>query len=467
MLRIVLTICVLISNLFCGVLTQKTSSKELRAPELSDEQLTQKKIKQAHYVNDVGHYIMDTLATSSHTIFLSPFSIHTVLMLLGHGATGETELLLRSFLRIPSEEAKITLAEIQISLTKALIHSNSQPLYLLANSIWINDHFDVYQQYISDCSEAFNATAKLVNFGDIETASMINSWVKNSTNGLIENAVEQTNIEDKIILINTLYFKQRWDYPFDPSKTKLQTFFLLNGEKKEVEMMEKNEEMLYVENKDVRAISISFRDKRAQFIVFLPNQRDFESMQRCISKYIEADWLNSVVRSMAMRRMNVQLPKMKISQETKLKDTLSKLGIRNIFTKAANFSNISPGFFENDGNESLKAREGERDEEEKANLYVSDIVHHAVLDVNELGIEAAAATITYSNSAEEKEEQKGIDFVVNRPFIVAIVEKDANLILFEGAIMDPVNVAQSSSSSNRKNAHIYKQLQEKYEKQEL
>lgn len=60
----------------------------------------------------------------------------------------------------------------------------------------------------------------------------MNSWAKSATNGLINELLPPSSIDEetKLILANALYFKGPWDQKFDPSKTLTKTFNLLNGQ---------------------------------------------------------------------------------------------------------------------------------------------------------------------------------------------------------------------------------------------
>lgn len=67
-------------------------------------------------------------------------------------------------------------------------------------------------------------------------------------------------------------------------------------------------------------------------------------------------------------------------------------------------------------------------------LHISKVLHEAVIEVNEEGTEAAAATsvIMHKRCAEFPEQ-----FLCNRPFIFLIHEKKGNNVLFIGKYMKP------------------------------
>jgi serpin B len=74
--------------------------------------------------------------------------------------------------------------------------------------------------------------------------------------------------------------------------------------------------------------------------------------------------------------------------------------------------------------------------EEAKGLHISNVIHQAVVEVNEEGTVAAAATgvimMTRALIIEDP-----IEFVVNRPFIFIIHETIHNAVLFLGKVVNP------------------------------
>ena len=47
---------------------------------------------------------------------------------------------------------------------------NSAPLYTMANSLWINDKFNIYSDFVSETSKAFDAPVQVVDFNSRQFA---------------------------------------------------------------------------------------------------------------------------------------------------------------------------------------------------------------------------------------------------------------------------------------------------------
>jgi serpin B len=118
----------------------------------------------------------------------------------------------------------------------------------------------------------------------------------------------------------------------------------------------------------------------------------------------------------SIRRVELSLPKFKLESTLELIPVLTELGIKDIFdAEVANFSGIT--------NDLL-------------GLYVGEIIQKAVIEVNEEGTEALAATVVQFRT-------KGggpLRFIANRPFMFFLMskyEKNKNLILFSGTVNNP------------------------------
>ena len=106
----------------------------------------------------------------------------------------------------------------------------------------------------------------------------------------------------------------------------------------------------------------------------------------------------------------VALPRFTTTQSLNLVPELKSLGLTAPFSDSANFAGM-------DGT---------------TNLFVSDVMHKAFVDVNESGTEAAAVTLAIVMT-------KGMAsrFIVDHPFIFMIRENGSGSILFLGRIIDP------------------------------
>jgi serpin B len=75
----------------------------------------------------------------------------------------------------------------------------------------------------------------------------------------------------------------------------------------------------------------------------------------------------------------------------------------------------------------------------KRDLWISDAIHKAYIDVNEQGTEAAAATGIVMRGMAMSREQPPIVFRADHPFLFLIRDNRSGTVLFLGRLADPTN----------------------------
>ncbi|KAM3388325.1 hypothetical protein ACQJBY_010853 [Aegilops geniculata] len=84
----------------------------------------------------------------------------------------------------------------------------------------------------------------------------------------------------------------------------------------------------------------------------------------------------------------------------------------------------------------------ERDESDLP-LVLSDVIHKAVIEVNEEGTVAAAVSMMYADIGcyvtPRPPPPPPVDFVADHPFVYFIVEEATDTVVFAGHVLDPSN----------------------------
>ena len=346
-------------------------------------------------------------------IFISPLSISMALTMTYNGAGGTTREAMTRTLNFGS----MSLEEINqgySNLIGSLENADQSFSMLIGNSIWMKKEFEplVKSSFIDRLKAYYNSEAFIRNFGNPQTVNEINGWVDEITEGKIKEMIQKVDPELVMILLNAIYFKGEWLTKFDEDKTQRQDFFLPEGNTIKVDMMSTSGNFSYYSGKNCQVVRLPYgRDKLAMYI-FLPNE--VVLLDSFIANLNQTTHKEYIDRLRYVPNFEVKLPKFKLEYGVKrLNSVLEKLGMEIAFKPyVANFSGIASTDLEN--------------------LFISYVNHKAIIEVNEKGTEAAAATSIGIGITSFLP-----NFIVNRPFFFEIIDDRSGSIIFMGKILNP------------------------------
>jgi serine protease inhibitor len=343
-------------------------------------------------------------------LFISPASIATALTMALNGAQGETAAEMKNMLRLDNlslEEANAAY-KAMINTLPALDHSVDLNI---ANSLWYRRGFPVKPPFIELNQEYFKSQVSALDFDDPGAKDVINGWVKNETNGLIESIVDNIPQEAIMYLINAIYFKGDWRHSFDPEKTYSAPFTRADGSETPVSMMEYGGTVqlpLYTAE-NFYVIDLPYGDAVYSMTLIVP--RHNHTVAEIIPQFNAQNW-QQWLTGLEVQELMLHLPKFKLEYEQSLNRALQDLGMNAAFIpRMADFSKIA-----------------------EAELSISQVKHKSFVEVDEQGTAAAAVTsveIVVTSLPDYP------TIVLNRPFLFAIRENQAGNVLFLGKMMDP------------------------------
>lgn len=344
-------------------------------------------------------------------IFISPFSVSTVLQMVANGAAGDTQAEMRRVLKttgLPPEALAAAARDLNQSLS-----GQTNVILNLANAIWFQDGIHLKPGFVATNSRFFQAKLAPVDFRKPESAQIINDWADKSTHGRIKDVVRWPfDPLTRVVLANAIYFKGKWDRPFDKSITKPRPFHLSSSDGKTVPTMWQRGHFSYQEGDGFQAVRLSYAGGRLQMYLFLPDTNS--SPARLLAGMDNHTWRDKIEPGFRDREGTLAFPRFKLDYEVVLNDPLQALGMRHAF-EDADFS----------------AMAGER-------LFVSQVKQKSFVEVNEEGTEAAAVTGVHMTMLEViREPEKPFEMIVDRPFFFVIGDGVTKSILFMGMIYDP------------------------------
>lgn len=347
--------------------------------------------------------------------FITSPSLFMALSMVHNGADGVTEEEISNVLEVPGMKAE-ELNQTNASLMNQLA-SDSEAIQLsIGNSIWLNESYQFQEEFAKNNENYFNAKIEEIDVTDNESGDRINGWVEDSTNGKIKEMMEAP-LDPKLVtvLLNAIYFKGDWQYPFEEEGTSEQDFHLTDGSLKKMPLMTLYEELPYLETDDFQAVSLPYGEGEMSMKAFLPKEgtslSDFEKSLTGENwdKWKKAFWeLEGTLR----------LPKFQLEYEVEMNDALKGLGMASAFDRfTAEFPQMV-----------------KKEDEE---LFISKVKQKTFLDINEKGTEAAAAT-SIEIVEESGSSELPFEMLVDRPFFITIEDMETGLILFMGAIEEPM-----------------------------
>lgn len=339
-------------------------------------------------------------------LFFSPYSISTALSLTSAGARGKTLEQMTATLHLPDQKA---LHPGLAALGGELASRQGKGVELTTdNRVWLQAGHPVTDSF----RDALKASGSVVETADFKgTPEIARDWINRrvarSTRKKVTDLLPAGSVtgDTRVVLANAVYFKGDWANKFKKEKTRPGTFTGPAG-KVTVPFMVQTAELgkLELESSDVLELPYAGGELSMLIAVPLADKTLANVEQELIGGKLTG------LPELPKIKVEVQLPKFKLTSSLQLPSTLRSMGMDEAFGPTADFSGI----------------DGTKD------LYLSGVFHKAFVDVNEEGTEAAAST-----GAVIKARSKPPVFRADQPFVFVIRDRKTGTVLFLGRVMDP------------------------------
>ena len=318
-------------------------------------------------------------------LVFSPVSISNAISMLEAGAHGETLQQIDATLRFSlgktrTQDAFNALDQMLATPRHAADGETGTPLTLeQTDALWGQRGYSFEHGYLDLLAHDYGAGLRLADFAkDAETERVkINSYVASATHGKINELFPKGVIDamTRIVLVNAITFKGDWVTPFSASPLTA-AFTRLDGSTESIPMMQDgtaSHALLHAsfpnapkDDHDFEAVELPYVGG-ASMVIIEPDPGKFVAVEREFGPGL----IDDVERASNLVDYEVSMPKFDFSSQFSLNDTLSAMGMPDVFkANTADLSGI-------DGT---------------MNLYVSAVEHQASIKVDEKGTEAVAAT---------------------------------------------------------------------------
>ncbi len=351
-------------------------------------------------------------ANPGENVLISPYSIQTALFMAHNGAKGVT---LEEMLEAAACKG-CSVSDLNArhrDLNAMLSSTAGHPRLTVANAFFYdNARITVQAPFTSAIGTSYNAASQHLNFGAEQAAlQTINNWVKNNTNGKIDKILERIEALDVAFLINALHFKADWATGFDPQTTYRGPFTKADGSTIQVDYVNADRYFSVAQTANHILVDIPFKDSTYSISFILPSASNTNTAWH---RSITHETWKQMYLGMTYGRTLVYFPKLKLAYKNNLIGSMEALGIRAPFDeRSADFTLMGT---------SPTGR----------NIFIKQIQHKAVLEVDEKGAEGAAVTsIGFGITSLPQL----INF--NRPFVLVLRHIPTNTMVFTGYVADP------------------------------
>ncbi|XP_068582475.1 protein Z-dependent protease inhibitor-like [Cebidichthys violaceus] len=345
-----------------------------------------------------------------NNIFLSPLSVSTsfAALLMASGGVTHKELLQGLNLEQLERADQPELIPALFQLLHENITRNGSLKLDQGMALFTDQQFVVEEVFKDQIKTFFEAEIKSVDFADKEgSIRFINEYIKNKTEDKVTEMMSTLDALTELMLINTIFFQGSWQKPFNPNNTENEPFYINSYNIVQVPMMFLADKFYSMEDVALgaRVLKLPYREG-VSMLILLPNK----GMDIVIDDAITAKKFLSWIKNLQKIKLDVKLPKFKMEESYSLQTFLPDMGMASIFSNSANLTKLS----------------------KDKGLTVSEVLHKAVIKVDETGTIAAAATTTGITAYSLP-----TTFFVNRPFFFFIYHEATNCLLFMGRVIDP------------------------------
>ncbi len=404
------------------------------------------------------------------------------LAMCAEGARGATAEEMGSVLRLPVELRRNDRDNAGIPWDLEPLHSRISKLNTwmynsdqggdfeirIANALWGEKTFPLREEFVDALDRLYQTGGVFsVDFKkDAEGARrLINSWVEEKSNRRITEIIPPNLLNEltRLVLANAIYFRGTWLEPFDRARTMAGSFRMSDGTPREMPMMmagfmesgsyaafnsdgsffetplevtwkSLTEQLLqgledsvgpplYPDADGFAMLELPYKNERLSMVLIAPQR--YDALGR-IEQALSADTLSTWIDKQKQREVQVFLPRFTLETGYQMTPTIQSLGMTRAFENPIN-----------KGGADFRSMTVSTEPEDQ--LYISEILHRAFVDVYEEGTEAAAATAILMDAGALRPltEPFTPTFKADRPFICIIRERPTGTILFMGRVMDP------------------------------
>lgn len=343
---------------------------------------------------------------------VSPVGIETVLAMLAQGATEPVRRSIRKILVGGGGLSAVVDSTCALVAIRADASRSDEVDLRVVNAAYLDLGLDLYPSFSAVLEDRFGARIERIDFADSSTPARINAWVAEETDGTIPILVSSLAPDDVLLLANAVHFRGKWSQPFDPAHTAPLPFDLHDGTTIEVETMQAFDlSVPYREDERFQAVSLPYGSGEFELVLVLP-RLGIAPAAALHALRSDPAWLSG--EGFRDEHGALALPRVTLREDASVLPVLSGLGLQSVLEDSDSFGGVA-----------------------YPPPTLSRVVHRAMLELDEEGTEAAAATAAVFTTRAAVTDGAGFEMRVDRPFALAVRHAGSEALLFAAWVAAP------------------------------
>ncbi len=379
------------------------------------EDRKKQKTTDVDYLEGVNNFVSKSIepllfsGEENENIIYSPLNLYIAFSMLTEITDGNS----RSQILDVLGETSIDAVREKANALWAVNYCNDGASFLtIANSLWLNKKVEFISSTMEFLADNYKTSSYIGEMGSEEFDKAFQTWINEQTGGLLSDQVSTLKMDpiDVMMLVSTVYFKEKWDSEFSENLNSDEVFYSPDGET-ECEFMNQKMSCNYYYSDNFSAVSKDFVGRSKMYFI-LPDEGILpkELLQDAKTKQFIVKGGSSCESKFLT--VNLSVPKFDVSSDIDLVKSMKIMGIEDVFDP--DVSDFSPMMNNSKG------------------AFLGRAKHASRVTIDEEGCAAASYVVmTMCGAAMPPEEE--IDFVLDRPFLFVISTAE-DLPLYIGVI---------------------------------
>ncbi|XP_044536660.1 plasma protease C1 inhibitor [Gracilinanus agilis] len=344
------------------------------------------------------HAFSSMKKVDSNMVF-SPFSIASLLTHILLGAGNTTKENLKDVLSYPSD----------FDCVHQALKNLSSSGFVSASQIFHSPDLALKETFVNTSQSLYGSQPMVLSSDNEANLALINSWVANQTNNKITNFLKSLPSDISLVLLNTIYLQAKWKMMFDPKKSLRESFYLKSSKVKVSMMRSEKYPVTHFTDSNLNArVGLLQLSNDLSLVILLP--RHFGLQLAEVELKLHNPVFSAIMEKLGKSKSHptlLSLPRLKVNTSQDLLEILEKMDFFD-FSYGPDLCGLT----------------------DDPEVQVSAARHQTVLELNEAGVEAAAASsVSLARSMSI--------FEVNQPFIFLLWHQKYKFPIFMGRIYDP------------------------------